>query len=154
MHYSRLLQEKIVVKKHFFRSRFFSLMRKERFMSYSRSPVGGSITQQQSGLATVSSEAKPQGSPSNTSKPDGGPSRFLTRYRQLMIIFFCLFLVYLLYLQTRNDVGNNGVLRAISDLFVLFGSMVCTLVCGYGTFSLRRTHTALAGLMAGRSWMA
>jgi hypothetical protein len=47
-------------------------------------------------------------------------------YSWLMGGFFLAFLAYLIYLQTRSDVADNGTLRGISDLFVLFGAATCT----------------------------
>ena len=75
------------------------------------------------------------------------------RYRALMIGFFLVFLVYLIYLQTRADIGDNGTLRGLSDLFVLFGSTVCTIACWYTALTLRKMQ-ATAGLLASRAWIA
>jgi hypothetical protein len=70
-----------------------------------------------------------------------------------MTVFFGAFLLYLLYLQTRSDVGDNGTLRGVSDLFVLFGSAACAFTCWYTAFSLRKMR-ATVGLLAGRAWIA
>jgi hypothetical protein len=70
-----------------------------------------------------------------------------------MIGFFAVFLVYLIYLQTRTDVGENGTLRGLSDLFVLFGSAVCAVMCWSTSFTLRKMQTTV-GIVAGRAWLA
>ena len=75
------------------------------------------------------------------------------RYRALMIGFFLVFLFYLIYLQTRADIGDNGTLRGLSDLFVLFGSTVCTITCWYTALTLRKMQ-ATTGLLASRAWIA
>jgi len=72
-------------------------------------------------------------------------------YRALMIGFFVVFLIYLVYLQTRTDVGENGTLRGLSDLFVLFGSAVCALMCWSTAFTLRKMQ-ATVGNVAGRAF--
>src|SRR5437764_14441220 len=55
--------------------------------------------------------------PGGTAAPVGS-----RRYRALMVGFFAVFLLYLIYLQTRADIGDNGTLRGLSDPFVAFGS--------------------------------
>lgn len=76
-----------------------------------------------------------------------------TVYRWLMVGFFIVFLVYLVYLQTRSDVAMNGTLRGISDLFVLFGAAVCVFACWYTARTLRGMR-AVAGVLIGRAWLA
>jgi hypothetical protein len=83
-------------------------------------------------------------------------SRYEIPYRWLLGGFFVAFLIYLIYLQTRPDgeVVDNGLLRAISDLFVLFGSSVCAGVCWYIAGRLRNMRRTAAGVMANRAWIA
>lgn len=77
----------------------------------------------------------------------------LRGYPLLMGVFFLAFLAYLIYLQSRPDIGANGTLRSISDLFVLFGSATCAIACWYTAVKLRRMQTS-AGILAGRAWIA
>jgi hypothetical protein len=74
-------------------------------------------------------------------------------YSWLMGGFFVAFLAYLIYLQTRTDVADNGTLRSISDLFVLFGAATCTVVCWYTAVRLRNMQSN-AGMLAGRAWIS
>jgi hypothetical protein len=74
-------------------------------------------------------------------------------YPVLMVGFFVVFLIFLLYLQTRTDVGANGTLRGISDLFVLFGALVCTISCWY-TANKLRTMRSRGDILARRAWIA
>jgi hypothetical protein len=74
-------------------------------------------------------------------------------YPVLMGVFFLVFVSFLLYLQTRIDIGDNGTLRGVSDGFVLLGSAVCTLACWLTAIRLYRMKSAAAGLMAGRAWI-
>jgi hypothetical protein len=71
----------------------------------------------------------------------------------IVIFFFCCF-GYLLYLQTRNDVTTNGLLRAIGDLFTFAGSAVAVVICSRTAWKLRQMHAASASLMAQRAWVA
>src|SRR5262249_15131034 len=66
---------------------------------------------------------------------------------------FVAFFGYLIYLQTRSDVADNGTLRGVSDLFVLAGSLTCAFVCGYIAARLRGMQ-ASAGAFASRAWVA
>jgi len=74
-------------------------------------------------------------------------------YPVLMGVFFLAFLAYLIFLQTRPDIGDNGTLRSISDLFVLVGSATCAVACWYTAIRLRRMQSS-AGILAGRAWIA
>ena len=74
-------------------------------------------------------------------------------YPIMMVAFFIIFLIYLLFLQTRTDVGANGTLRGISDLFVLFGSLVCTVACWY-TANKLRVMQSRGDILARRAWIA
>jgi hypothetical protein len=93
----------------------------------------------------------------NQSPPFGrvDPSaRYESSYQWLLGGFFIAFLVYLIYLGTRPDVGENGLLRGISDAFVFFGAAVCAGVCWYTAFRLRGMRRTAAGIMANRAWIA
>ncbi len=70
-----------------------------------------------------------------------------------MLVFFLAFFGYLLYLQTRNDVPTNGLLRGISDLFVLVGSATCVVMCGLAALKLRRMQASSASLLIRRAWI-
>jgi hypothetical protein len=74
-------------------------------------------------------------------------------YAWLMGGFFLAFLAYLIYLQTRTDVADNGTLRSISDLFVLFGAATCTVVCWYTAVRLRNMRSNV-GMLARRAWIS
>ena len=74
-------------------------------------------------------------------------------YSVLMGVFFLFFLAYLIFLQSRPDVGDNGTLRSISDIFVLVGSATCAVACWYTAIRLRRMQSR-AGILAGRAWIA
>ena len=98
------------------------------------------------GASTPGSMAEP----SQSGETGGGRSN---SYQIFLIGFFVVFFAYLLYLQTRNDVPTNGMLRGISDIFVLVGSGTCAVVCGLTARRLRSMQATSAGLMARRAWI-
>src|SRR5579859_3385175 len=118
-----------------------------------RAPGGGGEPIATSNRPTATS-ARARGSmmrpTSQSEKPLLGHSNFYQLF--IVVFFFCCF-GYLLYLQTRNDVPNNGLLRAIGDLFTFSGSAVAVFVCLHTAIKLRRMQAASAGLMAGRAWI-
>jgi hypothetical protein len=71
-----------------------------------------------------------------------------------MLAFGVAFLGYLIFLQSRMDVPTNGMLRGISDLFVLFGALVCAGACWATARRLRGMLAGARGLMTGRAWIA
>ncbi|HLW00850.1 MAG TPA: hypothetical protein VKT82_19480 [Ktedonobacterales bacterium] len=87
------------------------------------------------------------------SQPAEGEGRLTSAYPVFMIVFFLVFFSYLFYLQARNDVPTNGMLRGISDLFVLIGSGICAVVCSMTAFKLRRMQASSAGLLVRRAWV-
>lgn len=95
-------------------------------------------------------DAGPGMTPAPRSDPMWAPTR---GYPLLMGGFFLAFLGYLIYLQTRPDIGQNGTLRSISDLFVLFGSATCAVACWYTAIKLRRMQSS-ASILGGRAWIA
>ncbi len=74
----------------------------------------------------------PSGEPPQASKVSNEPqlrAAIPTRYPWLLGGISLAFLGYLLFLQARSDVGENGTLRAISDVFVLAGATVGAFAC-------------------------
>lgn len=84
------------------------------------------------------------------SQADTTEGRHSRNYQLYMGIFFVLFLGYLLYLQSRNDVLTNGLLRGVSDTFVLIGSATCAVASGMTALKLRSMR---ASAMASRAWI-
>jgi hypothetical protein len=84
----------------------------------------------------------------------GGGTGAMSAYPITMLVFGVAFLGYLIYLQTRVDVPTNGVLRGASDLFVLFGALVCAGACWATARRLRGMMAGARGLMTGRAWIA
>lgn len=75
-------------------------------------------------------------------------------YRLLMVAFFVAFLVYLIFEQTRTDLTQNGMLRGISDVFVLFGSIVAMVSCWRTAYTLRALRGTTSGTISQRAWLA
>ncbi|HET8844814.1 MAG TPA: hypothetical protein VFN35_25300, partial [Ktedonobacteraceae bacterium] len=122
-------------------------------MSYAPDPVEGIFLQQppQSErpiTSSLSTAREPASSDRSTSHAS------FTFHPWLIVCFSLAFLTYLFYLQTRTDVGENGFLRSISDIFVLFGSATCTLWCWRTARRLQKMRVAAPLIMARRAWIA
>jgi hypothetical protein len=128
-------------------------------MSYSRGPVDGPMFPSPSWSdgpvrsAWPDMMAPPESAAPRGISETGVGGSGIGGYPLLMGGFFVAFLIYLLYLGTRSDVGMNGNLRSISDLFVVFGSAVCAVMCWYTAAKLRQMQTR-AGMLVGRAWLA
>ncbi|HEV8192560.1 MAG TPA: hypothetical protein VGP82_13920, partial [Ktedonobacterales bacterium] len=122
----------------------------------SRQPMNGPSNYVQGRAMSSANQAPlyPGMNQSPSFDPVDPSARFESSYRWLLGGFFGAFLAYLIYLQTRQDVGANGLLRGISDAFVFFGAAVCTGVCWYTAFRLRNMRRTAAGIMANRAWIA
>ena len=94
-----------------------------------------------------------QGPLEATAQPDEPEGQLSKAYPLFMMVVFLVFFGYLLYLQSRNDVPTNGLLRGISDVFVLIGSTTCAVVCGMTALKLRSTQTSPADSLARRAWI-
>src|SRR4051812_23590138 len=122
-------------------------------MSYVPGPIEGALHQ-----STHQSEQPISSSLFMTHEQEppeqSNPSLFASFYPRVIGIFSLIFLGYLGYLQTRTDIGDNGILRGVSDIFVLFGSLMCTLWCWRTARQLQKMSLATPILMARRAWIA
>jgi uncharacterized membrane-anchored protein YhcB (DUF1043 family) len=77
-------------------------------------------------------------------------------YKWFVILVGCSFLVFLLFLQIRGNLSDYGVIRGISDLFVLAGALLCTCACWYTAYALhtrRKTITHPIPVRAPFAWL-
>ncbi len=119
-------------------------------------PAAGEAVQAHNPAQQMGSARSPSMTPSAGRAFQGGLGQpgVSQRYPWFIGGFFVIFFGYLLFLQSRSDVTTNGALRAISDIFVLIGSVVCAVVCI--AIAIRLHHemqSATPGIMARRGWI-
>lgn len=130
-------------------------------MSYSRGPADDQVSRTPAWDDTPMHPASrmggwPGSNQSVSTGAFGGGDTFMGtigKYPILMVGFFIVFFVFLLYLQTRSDIGDNGTLRGISDFFVFVGSAICTIACWYTAVKVRRMQ-AHGDVLGRRAWIA